>query len=45
MVWYARQSKKRPVVNVYTVLFGVGALGCLIGFILSRGGTFWPAQR
>ena len=36
-VWYARQSRKRAAVNIYTVLFSVCALGCLIGFFLSRG--------
>jgi hypothetical protein len=38
-VWYASQSKKRPVVNVYTVFFALGALGCLAGFVVRRG---WP---
>jgi hypothetical protein len=34
---YVMRQSKKSVVNVYTVLLGVCVVGCLAGFVLSRG--------
>jgi hypothetical protein len=35
-VYFTRDSRKSAI-NLYTVLFGVATLGCVVGYVLSRG--------
>lgn len=37
LAFYLTRESQRSAVNVYTALFGIGTLGCLAGFALSRG--------